>query len=359
MFYTLSKVKKSTVAAATALSIMLAATLGACSSNATDALNSSTSNANKSNQNQVSNVPAVPFGAPIDPAEAAIGKQVEGMVTVSTGQLRSYRLYVPASLPKDTAVPLLIALHGGLGSGQQFEQQTGFDGLAESNKFLVVYPNGSPSRKGSGSLVWNAGSCCSIADQNAENVNDVGFISALIAQLEGQWDIDGNSIFVTGHSNGAMLAERLACQLSAQIAAIAVQSGTLGVSCASSQPVAVMEIHGTADQNIPINGGVGQKSLTQQNFLPPVDALMTFAAQDGCPSAPALSTSQANHDVNYEVWQPCKAGTVVEWVKVTGANHAWMGHASTTASQRLVGQPYMGFDSSSAVWSFLAAHFRK
>jgi polyhydroxybutyrate depolymerase len=302
----------------------------------------------------------VPYGAPIKAAVDPVGQASDGTVTVS-GVQRTYRLYVPASLPHNAPVPLLVALHGGLGSGQQFEQQSGFDGLAEANHFIVVYPNGTAIRPGSNEFVWNAGSCCSVADQNHENVNDVGFISALITQLETHYDIDKNRVFATGHSNGAMLAERLACQLSDQIVAIAVQSGTLTIDrCEPAKPVAALEIHGTADLNVPINGGVGSDALTQEDYPPPVDVLKLLAARDKCAPVPTTRTDSANSAVNFEIWHPCaEAGTVVEWAKVTGANHAWMGHPASPAAERLDGgAPYMGFDSSAAVWSFLAAHPR-
>ncbi len=301
----------------------------------------------------------VPDGAPIRAAVTPIGRATDGTVTVS-GSIRTYRLYLPASLPHHKTVPLLIALHGGLGSGSQFEQQTGFDGLAEANGFIVVYPNGTPIRPGSNDDVWNAGACCSIAAQSQEDVNDVGFISALITKLETRYDIDPNRVFVTGHSNGAMLGERLACQLSDKVAAIAVQSGTLMIDkCNPAEPVAVLEIHGTADQNVPINGGVGSKGFNQEDYPPAVDALTTLAARDGCPTTSATQTDTSNSAVNFEIWQPCRHDTVVEWAKVTGANHAWMGHPASRAAELLEGgQPYMGFDSSAAVWSFLAAHAR-
>ncbi len=303
--------------------------------------------------------PVVAYGVAISPAVAPIGQATDGTLTVS-GIVRTYRLYVPASLPRNKPVPLLIALHGGLGSGPQFEQQTGFDGLAEANRFIVVYPNGTPVRPGSGEYVWNAGACCSVASESQENVNDVGFISALITKLEARFDIDPRRVFVTGHSNGAMLGERLACQLAGQIAAIAVQSGTLVTGqCTPSEPVAVLEIHGTADQNVPINGGVGTDGLNRENYPPPVDGLQTLAAQDGCPKTSASQRDQENPAVSYQIWRPCRAGTIVEWARITGANHAWMGHQASRAAELLEGgTPYMGFDSSAAVWSFLAAHPR-
>jgi poly(3-hydroxybutyrate) depolymerase len=65
-----------------------------------------------------------------------------------------------------------------------------------------------------------------------------------------------------------------------------------------------------------------------------------------------------NSAVSVETWSGCRQKTSVEWVIVAGANHAWMGHPGTPGSALLVGQPYLGFDSSAAVWSFLAAHPR-
>lgn len=302
----------------------------------------------------------VPGGAMITAAVTPAGRASNGTIATPGGSLRTYRLYVPRSLPKGRPAPLLVALHGGLGSGLQFEQDSGFDALAEANRFIVVYPNGTPIRPAAPDrLVWNGGGCCSVAEQSQENVNDVGFISALITKLERQYDIDKTRVYATGHSNGAILAERLACEISDQIVAIGVQSGDLMInSCPASHPVSALEIHGTADQNIPINGGMGSRSLTQTDFPPPVDALNTFAERDGCRSTPTTSTDQSNPAVHFESWQSCKSGTTVEWVKVTGANHAWMGHPASPGSQLLVGKPYMGFDSSAAIWSFLSAHHR-
>ncbi len=76
------------------------------------------------------------------------------------------------------------------------------------------------------------------------------------------------------------------------------------------------------------------------------------------PSTPTTGVDPSNSAVNFEIWQPCDAGTVVEWAKVTGANHAWMGHLASPGTQSLVGTAFMGFDSSAAVWSFLSAHAR-
>ncbi len=289
-------------------------------------------------------------------AVAATGRHLRGSIDVG-GVERTYDLYVPSRLPS-RRVALVVALHGGLGSGAQFEAQSGFDGLAQANGFIVAYPNGTPQRPGSELRVWNAGGCCGIADASHENIDDVGFITTLIAHLRSRYRIDARRVFLTGHSNGALMAFAVACRSSGVVAAIAVQSGALmEPACHPRLAVSVLEIHGTADQNLPINGGKGAKGLSATVFPPPLDALRTFAAADAC-TARSTRNDPLNRAVSIEAWSRCRGGAVVEWARVAGANHAWMGHRASRWTELRIGPPYMGFDSSLAAWSFLAAHPR-
>jgi polyhydroxybutyrate depolymerase len=296
---------------------------------------------------------------PVQPAVAPRGSTVEHTIHTADGRDRTYHLYVPASVPADGPAPLLVALHGGTGWGTQYEANSGFDGLAEANGFLVAYPDGISIPLLATSRVWNGGTCCGPAAADKQNVDDVAFIAAVVDEIEAAHRVDHTRVFATGHSNGAIMSFRLACELADRIVAIGVQAGTLGVDdCHPSDPVAVLEIHGTADANIPIAGGTGD-GLSSTDFRPPLDALETFVAANGCPPDPTGSVDPVNPDVVVDTWAPCDAGTAVQWVKVTGANHAWMGHpAASVRSERLVGAPYPSLDSSLTIWTFLAAHPR-
>ena len=119
---------------------------------------------------------------------------------------RIYLLHVPSSYDGLSAVPLVVALHGYSGNGAGLESLTGFSVKANSNNFIVVYPDGTGSTRS-----WNAGNCCGQAMTN--NVDDVGFISALIDTLSANYNIDSTRIYATGFSNGSMMSYRLAAEL--------------------------------------------------------------------------------------------------------------------------------------------------
>jgi polyhydroxybutyrate depolymerase len=296
----------------------------------------------------------------VRPAVEATGKVVGGAVVLD-GDLRTYHLYVPDSLPKDEPVPLLVALHGGLGNGEQYRESSGFDGVAEANRFLVVFPDGSPVRAVPKGRVWNAGACCGRAAEGADDVDDVAFLRAMIDQISDEYRVDPDRVFAAGHSNGAMMSYRLACEAADDVAAIGLQAGALVVDpCRPSRPVSVLAIHGTADRNVPIHGGKGDRSVNDQAYPDPHLATDAFVAADDCPGDPSTTTDPDNADITTRTWTGCADGTEVAFVEVEGANHAWMGHPSTSrVTTNRIGPPYEDFDSSLAIWAFLAAHPRR
>jgi len=293
-----------------------------------------------------------------EPAVEPRGRVVDGAIPTADGRTRHYRLYVPASLASGAPVPLLVALHGGTGSSGQFAANSGFDGLAEANGFLVVYPDGvGIGPDGSGLQTWNGGSCCGPAVR--QDVDDVGFVRQLIEVIAAEFPVDPARVVAAGQSNGAIMAYRLACELSDRIVAIGVQAGSLGVDgCTPSQAVSVLHLHGSADTNVPIDGGLGS-GIAGVAFRPARSAVEVFAAAGGCGAAPAASTDPSNPDLTVTTWTGCSAGVAVRFVVVEGAGHAWMGHPATwAAAEARVGEPYPDLDASRAIWSFLAAHPR-
>jgi polyhydroxybutyrate depolymerase len=289
----------------------------------------------------------------ITPVELAPAVDPAGAVTHGTltfdGRERTYRLYVPSSLPAGPA-PLFIGLHGGTGWADQFAATNHIEGLAESNGFIVVHPDGVkvPGQRGG---VWNGGLCCAIAVR--ENVDDVGFVNALIVELAEKHEIDPKRIFAFGHSNGAIMSYRLACELGNRIAGIGVVAGTLGVeSCDPSQPVSVIHVHGSADQSILLEGGAGPNSIAGVDFPPPRAGFDTLAARDGCPD-PKESTEG---DIATARREPCAADAAATFVTIATANHAWPG--GTPIVTPSAGEGYADYDATAELVAFLLSHPR-
>jgi polyhydroxybutyrate depolymerase len=285
----------------------------------------------------------------VEPEVEPVGTVSHGALTVD-GRARTYRLYVPSRLPTGP-VPLFVALHGGTGWGDQFARTNHVEGLAESNGFLVVHPDGIKVAGGPGG-VWNGGMCCGPAVR--DDVDDVAFVAALLDALEAEHDVDTGRVYAFGHSNGGIMSYRLACELADRIVAIGAVAGTLGVEgCAPSQPVSVLHVHGTDDENLPITGGAGPRSIAGVSFPPPLEGFAALADANGCP-APDDTT---DGDITVSLRSPCDAGTSAAFVTIATATHAWPG--GTPIVTPASGPGYEGYDATAEIVTFLLAHPRR
>jgi polyhydroxybutyrate depolymerase len=163
------------------------------------------------------------------------------------GLERRYILYVPDSYDQSKPYPIVIAIHGGGGNADASPAFFQLNDKADQEGFIVAYPEGTGEYI-SGKLLgtWNGGNCCGYAKIN--NIDDVGFIDAMIGKIEIDFNTDTNRIYATGMSNGAIMCYRLACELSDKIAAIAPHS-SIGhfTECNLTRSVPTLHIHGVED----------------------------------------------------------------------------------------------------------------
>lgn len=275
------------------------------------------------------------------------------------GLQRSYLVHVPANLPPDKPAALVLVLHGGGGNATITARQTHFDDQADRSGFIVVYPNGTDRARPllnalgkPGLLTWNAGTCCGYAVEH--NVDDVAFIRALVVQLERDYRIDPARVYAAGLSNGGMMAYRLACEASDIFAAIGpVSAVEIAPACNPTRPVAVIHFHGSADQNVPLQGGVGAKALVKQD-RPPVRSTIDFwVRHDRCNAEPDRSQ---HGKVALLAWRGCADGSEVAFYVIDGGGHAWPGGERIAA---FLDAPSQDIDATAVMWQFFADHPRR
>ncbi|EFG77051.1 hypothetical protein HMPREF0591_3057 [Mycobacterium parascrofulaceum ATCC BAA-614] len=270
-----------------------------------------------------------------------VGQSTQGIE--SGGINRTFHLYRPQGLTG--AAPLVVMLHGGFGTGQQAERSYHWDGEADAGHFLVAYPDGLDR-------AWNAGTCC--GEPQRAGTDDVGFVTAMVGAIEQQMPIDRARVYVTGMSNGAMMALRLGCQ-SDLFAAIAPVAGTLLTDCSQARRASVLQIHGTADDRVPYGGGPGK--AFSRNGTARVDGLSvpsvnaTWRGIDAC--GPPTSTTTG--DVTTQL-AACAGGRTVELISVAGAGHQWPGGEPSPLAERLAGipAPSTALDATDTIWRFFA-----
>lgn len=260
---------------------------------------------------------------------------------------RSYILHMPATYDSTRPVAVVLVFHGGGGNAHNAVRVTGFNEQSDRSGFLAVYPNGT-GRLEDAILTWNGGDCCGYAQER--NVDDVGFVRALLADLESIVQVDPQRVYATGMSNGAIFSYRLACEMSGMFAAIGPVAGTLNVDCQPAQPVSVIHFHGTSDRHLPYVGGVGEASLTGVDYASVSDSIEFWSDFDACTAVQELQAGIVTHLSR----TGCAPGTAVELYTLTGGLHAWPG------SQ---GPGWPGGDTSSSeidatqiMWEFFAAH---
>ncbi len=257
------------------------------------------------------------------------------------GLERSYRLYVPTGATADSNLVLVVALHGGLGSGDQFAENSRFEALAESEGFAVVFPDGVDR-------TWNAGACCGPAVR--KDIDDVGFLAALIEHLGATLPVNRERVFVTGHSNGAMMAFRFVCERSEMVAAAAPVAGSLEIPvCAPATGVELLAIHGDSDRNHPIEGGAGTRSISGVSYVSMDESLRRWISGLDCDAQPATRTEGA---ITTTTWSECHDGTTASLVVIAGADHPWPGGQMPAQTTALQGVPSQELDATRAVWEF-------
>jgi polyhydroxybutyrate depolymerase len=234
------------------------------------------------------------------PARAAPAAQPScpsaGLTIVDHGQLR-----MPAGA-KPGATRLLVAvMSGGDGDADDYLK---LSATANREGIAVLYPTG---RAGS---IWQI--------SKSFGSSDVQVAVDLLDRVLAGGCFDPNRIAITGVSNGAGFAARMACTLPARFAAVvAVSAGYRALDPCPGVRASFLAIHGSADQIVPFNGRPPDYKGNVLRYT------TDWARRDGCSTTP--SSYRARHDVTHFVFPGCPSGLRVEVMRLEGTDHGWPG----------------------------------
>lgn len=277
--------------------------------------------------------------------------QAEERTLVHNGLDRDYIIDKPQNVTAGAKLPVIIVLHGGGGNGEYAKRMSDFTELAVPRGVIVVYPTGSGKFTRMKKLkTWNAEHCCGYAMEN--DIDDIGFIGALIDGLVAHDNADPKRIYVTGMSNGAMMTHRLGIALSDKIAAIApVAGGMFGDEQKPAYPVSALMVNGKLDEFVPLGGGLSGGRFPDAwdgTPLKPATYQGTFwAAANGCNSV-SQTVQEAGDALTVERYQ-CPDGREVESIIVNDGGHAWPGGVKGT---RKGDKPSQSLDATKAIFEF-------
>ena len=245
---------------------------------------------------------------------------------------REYLIYVPDSYNQTSATPMMINFHGFSYTASEYMKYADMRSIAESNEFILVYPQGSCS---DGLSHWNP---CPRGGDNKSTADDLGFIQAMINDISTQYNVDQERIYATGYSNGGMMAYGLAHHKSDLIAAIACVSGIM-LDCfgSTSHPMPILHLHGTSDNDLPYNGNSEYPSV--QSIL---EYWINFNNTSINPTTKIDNSGSI--PIEHYIYDKEDKSVSVEHLKYIGGEHVWFNST------------FEGFSTAELIWNFVSQY---
>jgi polyhydroxybutyrate depolymerase len=229
--------------------------------------------------------------------------------------------------------------------------------LGDRAGFFTVTPDGTPIRTGGGVRTWNAGGSgdldCVAGTACEVGADDVGYTRDMLDMLAANYSIE-TRVVVTGLSNGGAISHRLGCELADRVrvvAAVAAANQTPG--CIPSEPISVLQIHGTSDNNWPFEGGTLGRLGGEARVTGAEASTADWAATLGCgafvESAIADTADDGMTSTRFEA--ECSELQKVVLIRIEGGGHTWpQGHQFAPSDQ--VGGVTQDFSANEVIWEF-------
>lgn len=307
-------------------------------------------------------------------APAHASSWIYGVYTNFYGS-RSYQLYVPSGYQPGTPLPLVVMLHGCTQTPDTFAAGTRMNNLAETNNFLVLYPNQA--------MLYNPTECWNwfYTTNQARGMGEPSIIAGMVNTIKANYSVKSSQVYVAGMSAGAAMTSVMLACYSDVFAAGGVHSGVMykaattatgatpamlygsvyspdsrgydawACSGAPRRLVPTIVFHGSNDSAVnPLNGEQTLAQFAQTNDY----------GDDGIDndSVRNVATSSSSGSVaggfSYNVYNYNYAGkNLLKKYIVNGMGHAWSGGNDAYSYN-----DSRGPNASQLMWDFFKQHSR-
>ena len=246
------------------------------------------------------------------------------------GLVREYYVFYPESATK--SCPLIINMHGFSSNALDQRDYSEMNDYALDLNIAVVYPEGI-------NHAWNVGTYWA----GNSDIDDIGFISALIDSVAGEFNIDLDCVYACGMSNGGYMAYELACELSDKIAAFGSVAGNFMLNedqvCDDSREIPIMHIHGTSDLVVPYLNSIDESMVVSQS----IEYWRDYNNLDLelVESVPDIDTTDNTYVEKFTYYNNSSLTQFVHF-RVYGGGHQWFG--SSVADWDIPGWGYNNHD---------------
>jgi polyhydroxybutyrate depolymerase len=263
---------------------------------------------------------------------------------------RTAILHIPEGAAGHPA-PLVIVMYGSDDKAASFQKNSGFDAVADRENFVTLYPEAIDG-------AWNIRSKRPAI--HGEPVDDVGFFRTMIDDLVSRGIADGQRVYATGFSFGALMSYTLACALPGRIAAIAPVASAINEAqvddCRPGHPMPVMMINGTGDTVQLYDGYIRPWG----RLLSVPEAAEYWRRVDGCNAETETALPHLNpHDLTragIAQWSGCRAETAVQLYRIENGGHCWPRLAAAIGGDAADGPRFGGcsndIETAVEVWNF-------
>jgi len=252
------------------------------------------------------------------------------------GIKREFTLYAPKGIEDDA--PLVVMLHGFTGNASSFMSYSKMNDIADIHKFAVVYPQGSVIAN---TTHWNA-------ELSFTTVDDVGFLVAMVEYLQEEYNFSTENTFVSGHSNGGFMSYTLACNATNTFKAIGsyagLMSGETWDTCDASEPISILQIHGTSDIVVPNDGTM----TTYGGWGGAPNVLTMLEYWTTLNSAGEVTLDNTSDKVTIYSWKNELTEDMVKYYEIPLQTHDWPGDEEIFTDDDTLN------DTSQLIWSFFS-----